>query len=56
SCMGYTGPFSDDEKCCVCKAPRYDPIVLQSSGGSNKVPDHKFETIPIESVFQPLWR
>jgi hypothetical protein len=47
SCLAYTGPFSELETCPLCSEPQYDQFKLQSSGGSAKIPQQEFHTIPI---------
>ncbi|KDQ21596.1 hypothetical protein BOTBODRAFT_94222, partial [Botryobasidium botryosum FD-172 SS1] len=54
ACIGFTGPFAEFDTCPECDAPRYDPIVLQSTG--KKVPQQTFHTIPIGPTIQALWR
>ena len=55
SCMAFTGPFKDLDTCLKCPEPRYDPVILQSSGGEIKKPRHSMTTIPIGPQIQALW-
>jgi hypothetical protein len=55
TCLAFTGPFADLEKCPTCDKDRYDQIKLQASAGRNKVA-RKFHTIPIGPQIQALWR
>jgi hypothetical protein len=55
SCLAYTGPFSELEICPLCSEPRYDQFKLQSSGGSAKIPQQEFHTIPIGPQLQALY-
>jgi hypothetical protein len=50
SCVAYTGPFSDLDKCPVsdCQESRYNPILLQSSRGNIKKPQQQFSTMPLD--------
>ena len=56
SCMAYTGPFADLEKCPLCSHSRYDPIRLAMSNGRVKIPIQQFYTLPIGPQVQALWR
>lgn len=56
TCIAYTGPFSELETCPKCHEPRFDQLVLLSSGGKTKTPRLEFHTIPIGPQLQALWR
>ena len=58
SCIAYTGPFSNLDKCPNpdCQESRYDPILLQSSSGKIKKPQQQFSTMPLGPQLQALWR
>lgn len=56
SCVAFTGPFAKEEACPICKKPRYDPIQLARSGGSKKVPQRQFHTMPLGPQLQALAR
>ena len=49
SCIAYTGPFKDLDKCPKCATERYKE-------NSNKVPRQQFYTIPLGPQIQALWR
>lgn len=55
SCLAYTGPFSDCDQCPTCGEPRYDPILLQESGGKKRVAQQQFHTILLGPQLQALW-
>lgn len=55
SCIAYTGPtYSQLEACPKCGTERYDPVILQQSGGRKKVPQQQFYTIPVGPQLQAL--
>jgi len=58
SCMAYTGPFADLEYCPICpeRLPRYNPQILAASGGTKRVPQKQFLTLPVGPQLQALWR
>ena len=56
SCAAFTGPFEHLEKCPYCGMERYDEERLCRSGGKEKVPKHRFSTLPIGPQLQTLWR
>jgi hypothetical protein len=56
TCIAYTGPFSDLEMCPSCNTPRYDPVVLEKSGGKEKIAQREFHTMPIGPQLQALYR
>ncbi|EGO01070.1 hypothetical protein SERLA73DRAFT_50443 [Serpula lacrymans var. lacrymans S7.3] len=56
TCIAYTGPFADLNKCLLCRESRYNQVKLQASGGKIKTPCQQFHTIPIESQLQALYR
>ena len=58
SCVAYTGPYADLESCPMpdCQTSRYDPVLLESSGGKIKKPQQQFYTMPLGPQLQALWR
>jgi hypothetical protein len=48
SCLAYTGPFQDLDRCPKCSEPRYQP--------GSRDPRQKFYTIPLGPVIQALFR
>ncbi|KAH9846588.1 hypothetical protein C2E23DRAFT_948968 [Lenzites betulinus] len=44
SCLAYTGPFADLDKCSYCQEPRYDAWGLAHG---KKIPRRTFKTFPI---------
>ncbi|KAF8152326.1 hypothetical protein B0H34DRAFT_664121 [Crassisporium funariophilum] len=56
TCIAYTGPFSELDKCPKCHKSRYDPILLESSNGLKKVPQRRFHTMPLGPQIQTLWQ
>ncbi|KAI0070681.1 hypothetical protein K474DRAFT_1713122 [Panus rudis PR-1116 ss-1] len=55
SCLAYTGPFEDAEKCPTCDTPRYDQQKLAASRGKNKV-GWLCQTIPLGPQLQAFFR
>ncbi|KAG1720844.1 hypothetical protein EDB19DRAFT_1646843 [Suillus lakei] len=55
TCIAFTGPFADLDRCPVCDKHQYDQIKLQASRGHNKVA-RKFHTIPAGPQLQALYR
>ncbi|KAG6834618.1 hypothetical protein H0H93_008543, partial [Arthromyces matolae] len=56
SCMAYTGPWTNLERCPFCNTPRYDPTIYVSTRGKKKVSQRRFFTIPIGPVLQAKYR
>ncbi|KDQ08689.1 hypothetical protein BOTBODRAFT_118277 [Botryobasidium botryosum FD-172 SS1] len=53
SCHAYTGPiFGPLTKCYYCGEPRYDPLVLEATGGKVKRPRQVFHTMPLGPQLQ----
>ncbi|KDQ05773.1 hypothetical protein BOTBODRAFT_82929, partial [Botryobasidium botryosum FD-172 SS1] len=53
SCHAYTGPiFAPLTKCYYCGEPRYDPLVLEATGGKVKRPRQVFHTMPLGPQLQ----
>jgi hypothetical protein len=52
TCMAYTGPWKDLNKCPVCTTPQYDLIMLASSNGKTKTPQQQSFTIPLSPQLQ----
>jgi hypothetical protein len=50
SCIAYTGPFSELDKCPKCGEARFE---LRKN---KRVPHRKFHTIPLGPQLQALWR
>ncbi|KAG0699716.1 hypothetical protein DFH29DRAFT_35339 [Suillus ampliporus] len=55
TCIAFTGPFADLDRCPFCNKHRYDQIKLQASRGRIKVA-RKFHTIPAGPQLQALYR
>ena len=55
-CVGFTGPFSDQENCPDCGESRYDQAKFDASGGLLKVPQKVFTTFPVGPQLQARWR
>ncbi|EGO02450.1 hypothetical protein SERLA73DRAFT_47977 [Serpula lacrymans var. lacrymans S7.3] len=56
SCIAYTGPFSNLDKCPKCSISRYNQQILEQSKGKKLVSTQQFHTMPIGSQIQALWR
>ena len=59
SCIAYTGPFADLERCpyANCGLSRWDTFQLENSRGKIKIPaQHYYYTIPLAPQIQSLWR
>ena len=56
SCVGFTGPFKDMEKCPRCDKSRWDEDGLRKSNGKKKVPRKVFTTFPLGPQLQSRWR
>lgn len=56
TCVAYTGPYRDLERCPHCDAPRYYQTVLEDSGGTKKVARRQFHTMPVGPQLQALYR
>jgi hypothetical protein len=52
TCVAYTGPFEELDKCPVCSEPRYEPAAAERA---ERVPRQQFSTIPIGPQLQALW-
>jgi len=53
-CVGFTGPFSKQDRCPMCCELRYE--FHMKKGKRVKVPRKQFHTIPIAPQLQALWR
>ncbi|EPQ49980.1 hypothetical protein GLOTRDRAFT_134382 [Gloeophyllum trabeum ATCC 11539] len=53
SCMAYSGPYAELDRCPYCDHPRWDP---KKSRGATHVPYKVFSTFPIGPQLQALWR
>jgi hypothetical protein len=47
SCLAYTGPFKNDDRCSECGEARFDPITKKGR--------QQFYTIPVGPQLQALW-
>src|SRR5712672_2954197 len=47
SCVAFTGPFHDLNKCPICTEPCYNQFRLESTAGKERAPHKEFHTIPI---------
>ena len=56
SCVGFTGPFKDMEKCPCCDKSRWDEDGLRKSNGKKKVPRKVFTMFPLGPQLQSRWR
>lgn len=56
SCLAFTGPYKNLERCPKCQAHRYDQEILRQSKGKKKVPVRQFYTIPTGPMLQALER
>ena len=56
SCVAFTGPFAKLESCPLCRAPRYDPVKLEKSGGEIKIPQKEFTTFLAGPQIQARWK
>ena len=56
SCVGFTGPFANSERCHDCGELRYKQKELEESGGENKVPRKVFTTFPAGPQLQARWK
>ncbi|EIW73862.1 hypothetical protein CONPUDRAFT_53544 [Coniophora puteana RWD-64-598 SS2] len=53
TCLAFTGPFENDQRCSQCGRHRYDQDILKASG---KRVSRKFHTIPLGPILQALFR
>ena len=56
SCLGFTGPYSDLDRCPKCGESRYNEKDLAESEGRRKVPRQVFTTFPISPQIQACWK
>ena len=56
SCLGFTGPFADLERCPECGESRYEEKDLEESDGERKVPRKVFTTFPVGPQLQARWK
>jgi hypothetical protein len=56
SCAGFTGPFTDLERCPYCGEPCYEQKDLEESDGERKVPRQVFTTFPVGPQLQAHWK
>lgn len=56
SCVGFTGPYSDLERCPKCGESRYNEKDLAESEGERKVPRQVFTTFPVGPQIQARWK
>ena len=54
TCVAYTGPFADLDKCPLCYESRYDEVRLASTG--MKEPRQQFHTFPLGPQCQARYR
>ncbi|KAF8805539.1 hypothetical protein BYT27DRAFT_7224792 [Phlegmacium glaucopus] len=47
TCLTFTGPFKNDDRCFQCNEPRFDPIMKKGR--------QQFYTIPVGPQLQALW-
>ena len=55
SCLGFTGPYSDLDRCPECGEHCYDQKQLQESEGLRKEPRKVFTTFPVGPQLQARW-
>jgi hypothetical protein len=48
TCLAYTGPFIDLDRCPMCGEPRWDPVTQKAR--------QTFHTVPVGPQLQALWR
>ena len=56
SCVDFTGPFADLERCPDCGKSRYEEKDLQESNGERLVPRQVFTTFPAGPQLQARWK
>ena len=56
SCVGFTGPYSNLERCPKCREVRYKEKDLEESNGERKVPRKVFTTLPVGPQLQACWK
>ena len=56
SCVGFTGPYSNLERCPKCGQARYKEKDLEESNGERKVPRRVFTTLPAGPQLQACWK
>ena len=56
SCLGFTGPYSNLDRCLKCGESRYNEKDLAESEGRRKVPWQVFTTFPICPQIQARWK
>lgn len=56
TCVGFTGPYSDLDRCPECGEHRYDQKELRESEGLRKVPRKVFTTFPVGPQLQARWK
>ncbi|TFY51285.1 hypothetical protein EVG20_g11072, partial [Dentipellis fragilis] len=52
TCVAFTGPFADLDRCPMCQEPRYDQHKLRTSRGRVKSPRQVFHTMPLGPQLQ----
>ena len=56
SCVGFTGPYMDLDRCPCCGEHRYNEKDLEESNGLRKVPRKVFTTFPLGPQIQARWK
>jgi hypothetical protein len=56
SCLAFTGPYSNLNRCPMCDTSRWNEARLQASNGRTRVAAQKFVTIPLGPQLQALYR
>ena len=56
SCLAFTGPFEDLERCPTCDMSRWNELKLHASHGRVKVAAKTFITLPLGPQLQALYR
>ena len=55
-CVAFSGPFADLNICPTCGEHRFDPTLLERSGGKTKSPRLQYHSIPKGPIIQSFWR
>ena len=56
SCVGFTGPFVNLDRCPDCGEFRYKEKEFEDSDGELKIPRKVFTTFPVEPQLQARWK
>ncbi|CDO75975.1 hypothetical protein BN946_scf184888.g25 [Trametes cinnabarina] len=56
SCVGFTGPYAQLDKCPKCLQPRYDELRVGSQRQSERIPRKQFYTMALGQEIQAVFR